>query len=194
MIANLGAAFVKDSNNLNDGYPVLKWQTDSDPTENRLPTRKEGVPASHTEYTDDDASWRIDLSTIFMDEDGDALTYFVREGDGAYTAIEGDVFEYTLTGFDAKTFVFTANDGQGDGATYTVTLGLSLGAAIAGGEQIVADPSGYYTEGDYWDGAEFRSGRKVVSPKKPPIRPSRREPQRAFTRSLRRPLKCKTGQ
>ena len=120
---------------------------------NFAPTRKLGVPAAETVRLAE-LDYRLDLSTIFEDPDGVPLTYKYRLAtETQWTPIDGSVFRYTLTGKDV-TFIFTANDGKTDGATYRVSISGSLLGYIRAAEAIAADSSAYWTEDDFYAGPQ----------------------------------------
>ena len=117
--------------------------------ENITPVRKEGVSAAVTE-TLDELNYSIDLSAIFEDFNGDAMTYKVKKStDSEYTTLTGSVFSCVYDGRDV-TFQFTASDGFGDGAIYKVTLTGTLLGMIRAADAIVADSGGYWTEYDFY--------------------------------------------
>ena len=117
--------------------------------ENMTPVRKLGVSAATTEELDE-LEYSIDLSAIFEDLDGDAMTYKVKKStDDEYTTLSGSVFNCVFDGLDV-TYQFTANDGIGDGAIYKVTLTGTLLGLIRAAEAITADDSNYWTEYDFF--------------------------------------------
>lgn len=89
---------------------------------NTPPARKAGVPAEASAKTEPGTAWTLDLSTIFEDADGDALSYKVSvDGGGAVPADES--YAYTPQAAGETKLVFTANDGKEDSKdAYTVTL------------------------------------------------------------------------
>lgn len=88
---------------------------------NTPPTLAEGVKESVTKYGFEDIAWELDLSTIFTDADGDALTYKVSVN-GADPVEAAEKYSY-VCGTTYVTLKFTANDGKADSdKTYTVTL------------------------------------------------------------------------
>ena len=87
------------------------------------PTLAEGVETSVKSYGYEDIAWELDLSTIFTDADGDALTYKVSVN-GADPVEAAEKYSY-VCGADNATLKFTANDGKADSdKTYTVTLNV----------------------------------------------------------------------
>ena len=92
-----------------------------EPKPNTPPTLAEGVEESVKKYGFEDIAWELDLSTIFTDADGDALTYKVSVN-GADPVEAAEKYSY-VCGTTYVTLKFTANDGKADSdKTYTVTL------------------------------------------------------------------------
>ena len=149
------------------GRPICGYDTmvlvqigGSDSGENTPPVRRNTVPASFAASVDEKLQYTVDLSNVFYDEDGDALTYKVRLGtDGEYVPFEGSTYTHTLTDWSGETLYFTANDGKTDGGSYIVKLSVPRDVLIAICEAIVADPSDYWTENDRWDGTTYTGER-----------------------------------
>ncbi len=102
---------------------VQVWYTVKfvEPKSNTPPTLAEGVETSVKSYGYEDIAWELDLSTIFTDADGDALTYKVSVN-GADPVEAAEKYSY-VCGTTSVTLKFTANDGKADSdKTYTVTL------------------------------------------------------------------------
>lgn len=94
-----------------------------EPKPNTPPTLAEGVETSVKSYGYEDIAWELDLSTIFTDADGDALTYKVSVN-GADPVEAAEKYSYVCGAANA-TLKFTANDGKADSdKTYTVTLNV----------------------------------------------------------------------
>ena len=89
---------------------------------NTPPVRKAGVPATAEASVALGNAYTLDLTTIFEDEQGDALTYRVSVNGAA--AVEAAAnYSYTPDTVGSTTLAFTANDGKADSQdTYTVTL------------------------------------------------------------------------
>ena len=86
------------------------------------PTLREGVAAAAAENVSVDKPYTVDLSKIFMDVNGDPLTYFVSVNGGAYAPAD-ESYTYTPAAAGTTTLTFKANDGHADSTdTYTVTL------------------------------------------------------------------------
>ena len=64
--------------------------------------------------------WTLDLADVFVDADGDALTYTATINDAAQT-LNGSVLTYTPAAAGTYTVVLTASDNTGT-ATHTITL------------------------------------------------------------------------
>ena len=139
---------------------ILVQIGEQDEGENTPPVRRNTVPASLAASVDEKFQYTADLSNIFYDADGDALTYKVRLGtDGEYVPFEGSTYTYTLTDWSGETLYFTANDGKTDGGSYIVKLSVPSDVLIAICEAIVDDPSDYWTENDEWDGVTYSGSR-----------------------------------
>ena len=88
---------------------------------NTAPALKEGVTSPATAKTEAGKLWSIDLSTIFEDADGDALSYTVSMN-GAEAAATGGLFSMLPAVAGETTLVFTASDGKATSPEYTLTL------------------------------------------------------------------------
>ena len=150
-----------DTNDIFDAAVLVQIGGDGESGENTPPVRRSNVAASNLVSVDEKLQYTVDLSKVFYDADGDALTYKVRLGtDGEYVPFEGSTYTHTLTDWSGETLYFTANDGKTDGGSYIVKLNISRDVLIAICEAIIADPSDYWTENDYWDGTTYTvSGR-----------------------------------
>lgn len=119
---SLGDAYVADNGTtkLNDGFPILEWQN---PTgQNKVPVVADGVDNPTAAVWTTGTPYTLDLSKIFIDGDGDALTYQVKVGEGEFTATPA---AYTTTPAEngSLTLTFRANDGKADSKTdYVVNL------------------------------------------------------------------------
>lgn len=107
----------------NDGYAD---STDTYTLElsavNSIPVRKSGVGAVHSLNIQVNNTYTLNLSTIFEDENMDALSYKVKVNEGAEMAAD-ESYTFTPTSVGTYTFVFKANDGISDSTEiYTVTL------------------------------------------------------------------------
>lgn len=88
---------------------------------NTAPALKEGVTSPAAAETEAGKLWSIDLSTIFEDADGDALSYTVSVN-GAEAAATGGLFSMLPAVAGETTLVFTASDGKATSLEYTLTL------------------------------------------------------------------------
>ena len=143
-----------------DAMVLVQIGGDGESGENTPPVRRSNVAASNLVSVDEKLQYTVDLSDVFYDADGDALTYKVRFGtDGEYVPFEGSTYTHTLTDWSGETLYFTANDGKTDGGSYIVKLNISRDVLIAICEAIIADPSDYWTENDRWDGTTYTGER-----------------------------------
>lgn len=88
---------------------------------NTAPALKEGVTSPAAAETEAGKLWSIDLSTIFEDADGDALSYTVSMN-GAEAAATGGLFSMLPAVAVETTLTFTASDGKATSPEYTLTL------------------------------------------------------------------------
>ena len=89
---------------------------------NDVPVLAEGVEAAGEATITAGQEFILDLSPLFTDVDGDALTYLVSIDGAAAVAADAN-YSYTTDIAGTYTLVFTANDGKGTSTdTYTVTL------------------------------------------------------------------------
>ena len=156
--AEITVGFVDPAGTTTNAYyqAMILVQIGGDTTggENTPPVRRSNVAASISMGTDDNLKCEIDLSRVFYDADGDALTYKVRIGEeGEYVPFEGSVYTYTAENWDSSaTLYFTANDGKTDGGSYIVKVSVPRTYFFKLIDEVVADPSDYWTEGDEWNG------------------------------------------
>ena len=88
---------------------------------NTAPALKEGMTSPAAAETEAGKLWSIDLSTIFEDADGDALSYTVSVN-GAEAAATGGLFSMLPAVAGETTLTFTASDGKATSPEYTLTL------------------------------------------------------------------------
>ena len=88
---------------------------------NTAPALKEGVTSPAAAETEAGKLWSIDLSTIFEDADGDALSYTVSVN-SAEAAATGGLFSMLPAVAGETTLTFTASDGKATSPEYTLTL------------------------------------------------------------------------
>lgn len=91
-----------------------------DTTANRLPRRRSAIPETDTFETE--GYWRVDLSEIFEDPDGDDLTYYEKDSRAEdWEKLDSSEYLYHLTTAQ-ETLLFTAKDQNGYGDVYAITL------------------------------------------------------------------------
>ena len=88
---------------------------------NDPPSLKEGVEATVSAVAYTGCPYNVNLTDIFMDADGNDLSYTVKIGKASAVAAAAN-FTYTPEEAGSQTLVFTANDGKLDSSTYTVNL------------------------------------------------------------------------
>lgn len=141
---------------------------------NTPPTLAEGVETSVKSYGYEDIAWELDLSTIFTDADGDALTYKVSVNDGEFEAADAKYSYTPATTENSVKLIFKANDGKVESSdTYIVKLDVKhtptrlvesgSGSAAAGAyanvylDNVFQDDASIFTDFDYYvsiDGGE----------------------------------------
>ena len=145
-----------------------------EPKSNTPPTLAEGVEASVKASAYEDIAWELDLSTIFHDADGDALTYKVSVNDGEFEAADAKYSYTPATTENSVKLIFKANDGKVESSdTYIVKLDVKhtptrlvesgSGSAAAGAyanvylDNVFQDDASIFTDFDYYvsiDGGE----------------------------------------
>lgn len=91
--------------------------------DNSGPILAYGVNPNDTASVRHGKTYTVDLSRIFIDPEGDAMTYYVKTGDGSFTETDGKIYSFTPSGAGKTTLTFKANDGQYDSSkNYTVTV------------------------------------------------------------------------
>ena len=141
---------------------------------NTPPTLAEGVKASVSANAYETVAYTVDLSTIFADEDGDTLAYYVSVNDGEFEAADAKYSYTPATTENSVKLIFKANDGKVDSSdTYTVSLKVKhtptrlvesgSGEAAAGAyanvylDNVFQDEASIFTSLDYYvsiDGGE----------------------------------------
>ena len=141
---------------------------------NTPPTLAEGVEASVKASAYEDIAWELDLSTIFHDADGDALTYKVSVNDGEFEAADAKYSYTPATTENSVKLIFKANDGKVESSdTYIVKLDVKhtptrlvesgSGSAAAGAyanvylDNVFQDDASIFTDLNYYvsiDGGE----------------------------------------
>lgn len=143
-------------------------------SENHAPTLAEGVNKSVSATAYETVAYTVDLSTIFADEDGDTLAYYVSVNDGEFEAADAKYSYTPATTENSVKLIFKANDGKVDSSdTYTVSLKVKhtptrlvesgSGSAAAGAYanvylgNVFQDDASIFTDFDYYvsiDGGE----------------------------------------
>ena len=141
---------------------------------NTPPTLAEGVKTSVSANAYETVAYTVDLSTIFADEDGDTLAYYVSVNDGEFEAADAKYSYTPATTENSVKLIFKANDGKVDSSdTYTVSLKVKhtptrlvesgSGSAAAGAYanvylgNVFQDEASIFTSLDYYvsiDGGE----------------------------------------
>lgn len=145
-----------------------------EPKSNTPPTLAEGVKTSVSANAYETVAYTVDLSTIFADEDGDTLAYYVSVNDGEFEAADAKYSYTPATTENSVKLIFKANDGKVDSSdTYTVSLKVKhtptrlvesgSGEAAAGAyanvylDNVFQDEASIFTSLDYYvsiDGGE----------------------------------------
>lgn len=155
---------------------VQVWYTVKfvEPKSNTPPTLAEGVKTSVSANAYETVAYTVDLSTIFADEDGDTLAYYVSVNDGEFEAADAKYSYTPATTENSVKLIFKANDGKVDSSdTYTVSLKVKhtptrlvesgSGSAAAGAYanvylgNVFQDEASIFTSLDYYvsiDGGE----------------------------------------
>ncbi len=113
---------------LSRGTVVTKTIVLTVSTGNQAPSLVEGVNATAEASVNVGSAYNVDLSKIFTDADGDALSYTVQVNEDAAVSA-GESYSFTPDEGGRYTLVFTASDGKTT-ATYTVTLTAKLAANV----------------------------------------------------------------
>lgn len=162
-----------------DGYSkcfyLVKWnkdngQADGDyflyvgysSSENSKPTLARDTYTSTTLYLSKGQTASFSLSGLFMDADGDDLTYkYSTTPSGKYTPCSGASYSITGTG-EAATLYFKASDGKEDSEdVFTVTVvpvdKAALTSALESAKKIAKDE--YYSTADYYNGNVYQANK-----------------------------------
>lgn len=141
---------------------------------NTPPTLAEGVKTSVSANAYETVAYTVDLSTIFADEDGDTLAYYVSVNDGEFEAADAKYSYTPATTENSVKLIFKANDGKVESSdTYIVKLDVKhtptrlvesgSGSAAAGAyanvylDNVFQDDASIFTDFDYYvsiDGGE----------------------------------------
>ena len=102
-----------------------------------VPTIKANVVNPATADATVGTAWTLNLSDIFEDKDGKALTYKVKVNDGDVVDIEGSTYRYVPSAAGTTKLTFTANNGgTADSEAYVVNLTAKTGTVAAPWPQI----------------------------------------------------------
>ena len=102
-----------------------------------VPTIKANVVNPATADATVGTAWTLNLSDIFEDKDGKALTYKVKVNDGDVVDIEGSTYRYVPSTAGTTKLTFTANNGgTADSEAYVVNLTAKTGTVAAPWPQI----------------------------------------------------------
>ena len=127
---------------------VIDYKIDND-----LPVLAEGVPATAEATITAGENYTLDLTGLFTDADGDAMTYLVSI-DGADAVAAEAAYSYTTNTAGTYTLVFTANDGKGT-STENHTVTLTVENSTDTNSMTVSLPEGlepkFYISGSYGD-------------------------------------------
>ena len=129
---------------------------------NNAPTLTRDSYASTTLYLGEGQTVSFSLSNLFMDADGDTLTYkYCTTPSGEYTPISGT--SYSITGsIESATLYFKASDGKADSEdVFTVTVvpvdKAALTSALESAKKIAE--SNYYSTADYYNGNVYQANK-----------------------------------
>ena len=131
-------------------------------SENSAPTLTRDSYASTTLYLGEGQTVSFSLSNLFMDADGDTLTYkYSTTPSGEYTSCADT--SYSITGnAESATLYFKAYDGQTDSEDFfTVTVvpvdKVALTSALEDAKSIAQDD--YYSTADYYNGNVYQANK-----------------------------------
>ena len=125
--------------------------------ENHAPVLADGVQASVNEEIAQYQTWSVDLSRIFTEPDGEAMTYSVS-ADGKEATAEAN-YKYECETSGNHTFVFRAKDPSGAvSETYTVNLNVkSVPRKVVNTELTKENVTGVFCKGIQVTGYDFDS-------------------------------------
>ncbi|MFB0919952.1 MAG: S-layer homology domain-containing protein [Oscillospiraceae bacterium] len=131
-----------------------------DSVTNTAPLVKTGVSSSSAAAsTYIGKPFKLDLSTVFKDINGDSLTYYAKVDNGSFSAFSGSSYSYTPTEVGIKTLTFKAYDGSAYSDTYTVTLTASAApgytTALSGLASYYSALTSYADSNDQWGIADL---------------------------------------
>lgn len=146
-------------NDANDGYlgEVIVKIFGKNP-----PTTKSGTNETADLYLKEGETFSIDLTEIFIDEDGDPLTFTcsTNGAGGNYSPIEGSTYTGTYDG-KSNSLCFKANDGKADSKEYYLVYLWTKGDTTQLDALIKSAPTdGYYTENDRYNAKTKATSKK----------------------------------
>ena len=146
-------------NDANDGYlgEVIVKISGKNP-----PTTKSGTNETADLYLKEGETFSIDLTEIFIDEDGDPLTFTcsTNGAGGNYSPIEGSTYTGTYDG-KSNSLCFKANDGKADSKEYYLVYLWTKGDTTQLDALIKSAPTdGYYTENDRYNAKTKATSKK----------------------------------
>ena len=146
-------------NDANDGYlgEVIVKISGKIP-----PTTKSGTNETANRYLKEGETFSIDLTEIFIDEDGDPLTFTcsTNGAGGNYSPIEGSTYTGTYDG-KSNSLCFKANDGKADSKEYYLVYLWTKGDTTQLDALIKSAPTdGYYTENDRYNAKTKATSKK----------------------------------
>ena len=100
------------------------WSENSSTPPNTAPSLADGVSSTTSVSVCVGETYYVDLSSIFTDADGDALTYSVSKNDAAAVSAP-EQYSYVATSAGSVTLKFVANDGEYSSEPYTVILAVT---------------------------------------------------------------------
>ena len=126
------------------------------------PTTKSGTNETVNLYIKEGETFSFDLTEIFIDEDGDPLTFTcsTNGAGGNYSPIEGSTYTGTYDG-KSNSLCFKANDGKGDSKEYYLVYLWTKGDTTQLDALIKSAPTdGYYTENDRYNAKTKATSKK----------------------------------
>lgn len=126
------------------------------------PTTKSGTNETVNLYLKEGETFSFDLTEIFIDEDGDPLTFTcsTNGAGGNYSPIEGSTYTGTYDG-KSNSLCFKANDGKADSKEYYLVYLWTKGDTTQLDALIKSAPTdGYYTENDRYNAKTKATSKK----------------------------------
>ena len=126
------------------------------------PTTKSGTNETVNLYLKEGETFSFNLTEIFIDEDGDPLTFTcsTNGAGGNYSPIEGSTYTGTYDG-KSNSLCFKANDGKADSKEYYLVYLWTKGDTTQLDALIKSAPTdGYYTENDRYNAKTKATSKK----------------------------------